>query len=111
MSFDHKITDLKYRINGLVPKITCKKIINIFEKYPEFHFIENSYKYETQKNEMDNYACLNLSKIKNQNKKILNAIKKPKSYIKIMLLIMYYTLEIVKYALFLIIIYFHHQVI
>ena len=40
MPYDHKITDLKYRINGLVPKITCKKIINIFEKYPEFHLLK-----------------------------------------------------------------------
>jgi len=46
MSYDHKISDLKYRINGLVPKNTCKKIIDIFKKYPEFHVSEESYKYK-----------------------------------------------------------------
>jgi len=46
MSYDHKISDLKYRINGLVPKNVCQKIINIFEKYPEFHFTEESYKHK-----------------------------------------------------------------
>ena len=71
MSFDHKISDLKYRINGLVPKNVCQKIINIFEKYPELHVLEESYKYETKKIEMDNFKCLNLSRIDNPNKDML----------------------------------------
>jgi hypothetical protein len=85
MPYDHKISDLKYRINALVPKIVCKKIIDIFEKYPEFHYIEDSYKYETQKKEIDNYTCLNLSNIKNPNEDILYAINQAKSYINIMI--------------------------
>ena len=35
MAYDHKISDLKYRINSLVPKNVCQKIIDIFEKYPD----------------------------------------------------------------------------
>ena len=60
MSYNHKISDLKYRINNLVPKNICQKIIEIFEKYPEFHNTESSYKHETKKFEHDNFKCLNL---------------------------------------------------
>ena len=84
MSYDHKISDLKYRINGLVPENVCHKIIDIFEKYPEFHFTENSYKYQTKKHEEDNFECLNLSKIQNPNKDILYALTAAKHYINIM---------------------------
>ena len=85
MSFDHKISDLKYRINGLVPKNVCQKIINIFEKYPELHVLEESYKYETKKIEMDNFKCLNLSRIDNPNKDIQYALNEAKKYILIMI--------------------------
>ena len=85
MSYDHKILDLKHRINGLVPKDVCYKIINIFEKYPEFHFKEESYKYKNHKQEQDNFVCLNLCKIKNPNKDILYALNEAKKYIAIMI--------------------------
>jgi len=49
MSFDHKITDLKYRINGLVPKKLCQKLIETFEKYSELSGPEQSYKYKDKK--------------------------------------------------------------
>ena len=32
MSYEHKISDLKYIINGLVPKSTCEKIFINEEK-------------------------------------------------------------------------------
>ena len=83
MPYDHKISDLKYRINGLVPKPVCGNIIKIFEKYPEFHNTENSYKYETEKNETDNYTCFNLSDIENPNKDILYVLNQAKNYINI----------------------------
>tara|TARA_R110000803_G_scaffold170230_2_gene233254 strand:- start:890 stop:1999 length:1110 start_codon:yes stop_codon:yes gene_type:complete len=85
MSYDHKISDLKYRINGLVPVNVCQKIINIFEKYPELNFLENSYKFKTKKNEMDDYKCLNLSRIENPNEDILYALNEAKKYISIMI--------------------------
>ena len=85
MSYDHKISHLKYRINGLVPKNVCQKIINIFEKYPEFHFTEESYKYKVKKQETDNFKCLNLSKINNPNKDILYAFNEARIYIATMI--------------------------
>ena len=63
MSFDHKITDLKYRINGLVPKNLCQKLIETFEKYSELSGPEQSYKYKDKKIKLDNFNCLNLSRI------------------------------------------------
>jgi predicted 2-oxoglutarate/Fe(II)-dependent dioxygenase YbiX len=86
MTYDHKISDLKYRINSLVPKNVCYKIIQIFEKYPELCFTEESYKYKTQKKENDNFKCLNLSKINNPNEDILYAFNRAKEYISIMIL-------------------------
>ena len=32
MSYDYKISDLKYRVDALVPKDTCAKIVDIFDK-------------------------------------------------------------------------------
>ena len=42
MTYDHKISDLKFRINRLIPKDVCQKIIKIFEKYPELQEHEES---------------------------------------------------------------------
>tara|TARA_R110000744_G_scaffold86250_2_gene168554 strand:- start:1650 stop:2240 length:591 start_codon:yes stop_codon:yes gene_type:complete len=86
MAYDHKISDLKYRINSLVPKNVCQKIIDIFEKYPELCVMEESYKYKTQKKEEDNFKCLNLSRIDNPNEDILYALNKAREYISIMIL-------------------------
>ena len=85
MSYDHKISDLKYRINGLVPKNICKNLIDIFEKYPKLFVTEGSYKYESNKHETDNFSCLNLSRIKNPNEDILYALNEAKKYISIMI--------------------------
>tara|TARA_A100000172_G_scaffold77312_1_gene61528 strand:+ start:648 stop:1250 length:603 start_codon:yes stop_codon:yes gene_type:complete len=85
MTYNHKISDLKYRINGLVPKNTCQQIIEIFEKYPEFHQHETSYKFKTKKTEEDNFKCLNLSKKKNHNKDTLHALKESRKYMSIMI--------------------------
>lgn len=86
MSYDHKICDLKYRINSLVPKNTCQKIIEIFEKYPEFHNAESSYKHETKEFKQDNFKCLNLSIISQPNKDIEYALNEAKKYISIMII-------------------------
>jgi Rps23 Pro-64 3,4-dihydroxylase Tpa1-like proline 4-hydroxylase len=85
MSFDHKISDLKYRINGLVPKNVCQKIIEILEQYPELHFSESSFKYKTKRQEEDNFKCLNLSRIDNPNEDIQYALNEAKKYISIMI--------------------------
>jgi len=86
MSYGHKISDLKYRINGLVPKNHCKQLIDIFEKYPELNRLESSYKYKTKQHEMDNFKCLNLSRIDNPNEDIQYALNTVKNYINIMVI-------------------------
>tara|TARA_R110000751_G_scaffold260997_2_gene360359 strand:- start:1078 stop:1692 length:615 start_codon:yes stop_codon:yes gene_type:complete len=88
MSYDHKISDLKYRINGLIPKNICKDLIDTFEKYSELAVTEGSYKYKTKtkKQEEDNFKCLNLSQINNANKDILHALAVAKHYINIMII-------------------------
>ena len=85
MSYDHKITDLKFHINNLVPKHICKKLINIYEKYSELCILECSYKFKSQKHEQDNYSTLNLSRIKNPNKDTKEALEICKTYISIMI--------------------------
>jgi len=85
MAYNHKISDLKYIINGLVPKTVCQKIIEIFEKYPELLHLENSYKFKTNKKEIDDFDCLNLSIIENPNEDILYALEEAKKYISIMI--------------------------
>ena len=84
MTYDHKISDLKYRINGLVPKKVCQQLIDVFEKYPELVINEKSYKYKTETMQLDNYGCLNLSRTTNPNKDILSALKIATQYINIM---------------------------
>ena len=84
MSYNHKIADLKYRINGLVPKNLCKKFINLIEKYPELCTAENSYKYQTEKQEEDGFICLNLSRIKNPNDEVVECLRIAQQYINIM---------------------------
>ena len=85
MSFDHKISDLKYRINGLVPKNLCQKLIETFEKYSELSGPEQSYKYKDKKIKVDNFNCLNLSRITNPNKDIKEALHISKMYLSIMI--------------------------
>jgi|TARA_R100001443_G_scaffold563_4_gene2291 hypothetical protein len=84
MSYNYEIADLKYRINGLVPKKVCQQLISIFEKYPELVCNEKSYKYETATMQEDNYGCLNLSRTTNPNQDILLALKIAQQYINIM---------------------------
>ena len=86
MSYNHKISDLKHRINALVPKDVCKKIIDIYEKYPELNGKEQSYKYQTKKDEVDNFKSLNLSKINNPNEDITWALNTAKNYINIIVI-------------------------
>tara|TARA_R110000765_G_scaffold306573_1_gene400457 strand:- start:44 stop:631 length:588 start_codon:yes stop_codon:yes gene_type:complete len=85
MSSIGKIEDCMLRINGLVPKDVCNYFIEIFEKYPELHQIEGSYKYKTQKRENDNFKNINLSALE----KINSSFKEPhdlaKKFISIMI--------------------------
>ncbi len=63
--FEYKIKDLKYRINGLVPKDVCNYFIDFFIKNQNKSLIikEESYKFKSNAIEMDNFNSLNLSEI------------------------------------------------
>lgn len=85
MSFDYKITDLKFHIDGLVPKDLCKYFIDFYEKNNDYAFAESSYKYQTNKNEQDNYKCINLSEASLTDKKFEQPLELSKRYINIMI--------------------------
>ena len=85
MAYDHKILDLRYRIDKLVPEVICKNIIDIFEKYPKYHDVERSYKFKSNKYEIDNFTCMNLSMIENPNQDILYAFNQARNYISIVI--------------------------
>ena len=88
---DAKITDLIYRINGLVPKDVCKFFINFYEKHYQLAQLETSYKFKENKITRDNFGCINLSQLrdKNYNKELYHEFEKPfelaSNYISIMI--------------------------
>jgi len=81
MSYDYKISDLKYRVDALVPKDTCAKIIDIFENNSALSINEGSYKFKSGKRETDNFSCLNLSQVQDPNEDILYALNQARKYI------------------------------
>jgi|TARA_R100001460_G_scaffold16460_2_gene35948 hypothetical protein len=85
MAYNYKITDLKFRINKLIPQDKCKFLISIFEKYKNLSHSEESYKFKTNKVEQDNFLCLNLSMIDNPNQDIKKALTIAKEYLTIMI--------------------------
>jgi len=85
MSFDYKITDLKFHIKNLVPKDVCKYFIDFYESNNDSAFSESSYKYKTNTNEQDNYKCINLSEASLTNKKFQEPLELSKRYISIMI--------------------------
>ena len=60
---DTKITDLLYRINGLVPKDVCKFFINFYETNQTYATSESSYKFKKKKKLQDNFSCISLSQL------------------------------------------------
>tara|TARA_R110000851_G_scaffold36119_1_gene94513 strand:+ start:2273 stop:2881 length:609 start_codon:yes stop_codon:yes gene_type:complete len=85
MSFDVKVSDLKFHVNGLVPKDVCKYFINFYENNTDYAFSEGSYKYKTKKREEDNFKCLNLSLLYLKNQKYKKPLELAKTYISIMI--------------------------
>jgi len=85
MSFDAKISDLKFHINSLVPKDVCKYFINFYENNTNYAFPEESYKYKTKKVEEDNFKCLNLSLHYLKDEKYKKPLELAKTYISIMI--------------------------
>jgi hypothetical protein len=64
---DQKITDLIYRIDNLVPKDVCQLLTTFYEKYEYLAMTETSYKFKDKKNKRDNFRCINLSKLTNED--------------------------------------------
>ena len=63
MSDDHKITDLKYHLKGLVNKQTCKELIKFFEDHKHMTVTEKSIKYPQNKLMTDNCSFLYISQM------------------------------------------------
>jgi len=81
-----QISDLKLRINSLVPKDVCKYLINFFEENQDFITPEDSYKYPDNKIKEDNYRCLNLSHYSLENDKFKKPLEVAQRYIEIMVI-------------------------
>ena len=60
MNYNHKITDLIYRQKKLVSNSYCKNMIDLFEKNKNLQGLEDSYKYDSDTIEYDNYKAINL---------------------------------------------------
>ena len=82
--FNHKITDLKFRIDKLVPVDVCKYFIDFYEKNPDYVVSEDSYKFQSKKVEKDNYGCINLT-LNEKNKKFNQPLVLAKKYIALMI--------------------------
>tara|TARA_R100001086_G_scaffold25028_1_gene11840 strand:- start:969 stop:1568 length:600 start_codon:yes stop_codon:yes gene_type:complete len=84
-NFDAKITDLKYHINGLVPKDVCNSFIEFFELNKQKAGKESSYKYKEKKFSYDNFGCLNLSLESLKDSTFNDPLNVAKKYINIMI--------------------------
>ena len=64
MSYDHKIIDQKYHMKGLINKDVCNKLIKFYEEKKHMATPEESYKFKEGKKMEDNFGCLNISLLK-----------------------------------------------
>jgi hypothetical protein len=67
MSFDNKITDLKFHLKGLVNQDVCSKLINFFEDNKHMTMSEKSYKYPEGELQEDNCSFLNISELRGRS--------------------------------------------
>ena len=84
-NFDFKIKDLKFHIDGLVPKNICNSFINFFEKHKDKTLKESSYKYNEKKNVQDNFTCLNLTELSAVDNNFTDPLNIAKKYLFIMI--------------------------
>ncbi len=84
-NFDTQISNLKFHINGLVPKEVCKYLIDFYENNIDYACPESSYKYKTKKREEDNFKCLNLSQLCLHDSKYKKPLELASRYISIMI--------------------------
>jgi|TARA_R100001163_G_C5051378_1_gene188167 hypothetical protein len=81
----HKISDLKFRIDKLVPVDICKYFIDFYEKNTEHAETEASYKHQIKSITRDNYNCINLTKLYEKDKNFSRPLNLAKMYIKLMI--------------------------
>jgi len=84
-NFDFKIKDLKFHIDGLVPKNICNSFINLFEKHYYKTLKESSYKYNEKKNVQDNFTRLNLTELSAVDNNFTDPLNVAKKYLFIMI--------------------------
>ena len=85
MSFNNKITDLKFHVDNLIAKDICKYFIDVYENNSKYADTESSYKYETKEHEEDNFKCINLTKLSLEDKNFIQPLNLAKKYISIMI--------------------------
>jgi|TARA_R100000149_G_scaffold22_1_gene14 hypothetical protein len=82
-NFNAKIADLKYHINGLMPKDICDLFIKFIENHEDKLLIEKSYKYNEKESFYDNYRCLNLTEEVSKHKEFKEPFELAKKYLNI----------------------------
>jgi hypothetical protein len=85
VSFNNKITDLKFHVDNLIAKDICKYFIDVYENNSKYADTESSYKYETKEHEEDNFKCINLTKLSLEDKNFIQPLNLAKKYISIMI--------------------------
>ena len=83
--FKHKISDLKFRIDKLVPTDVCKYFIDFYENNTKHATAEQSYKFQSKQKSWDNYRCINLTQLYEKDKTFLKPLDLAKRYITLMI--------------------------
>jgi Rps23 Pro-64 3,4-dihydroxylase Tpa1-like proline 4-hydroxylase len=83
--FNHKITDLKFHIDKLVPQDVCKYFIDFYENNSKYASSESSYKFQSKQIESDNFKCINLTQLCSENNSFLKTLELAKKYITLMI--------------------------
>ena len=83
MPYNHKISDLLYKIEGLVTKEDCDYLINTFEKHSNFSKNEKGYKHKSDSYEPDTYKVINLCSVDNSNEDITKALEICKKWLSV----------------------------
>ena len=84
MSYDHKITDLKFHLKGLINQEVCSELINFFEDNKHMTITESSYKYPEGKIQEDNCSFLNISELR-ARPEFISPYQKILKYLRIVL--------------------------
>ena len=72
MSFNNKITDLKFHVDNLVAKDICKYFIDVYENNSKHAYT-------------DNFKCIDLTKLSLEDKNFIKPLNLAKKYISIMI--------------------------